>query len=446
MAGDDAAFPREVRVSHLDLVLHADNAIVDDAVRSVSVGIRDGVIAVLDPEPGAYRVGRQAATPQGSVLMPGLVDTHVHVNDPGTDWEGFATATAAAAAGGVTTIVDMPLDCDPVTTSTAALAAKRVAAEGHCRVSVGFWGGVVPENVDTPQVLAELRAAGCSGFKCFLADSGNPAFPPLDADQLGRAMEAVAALDSVLLVHAELLPAATVIGGPAYVDFLNSRPDAAEVSAVSLVLEQARRTGARTHIVHVSSAEVLPLLAAAKADGLPVTAETCPHYLSFDTEQIPCGATEYAVCPPIRHAGNREQLWEALGDGVLDMVVSDHSPCAPHLKPAGDFGAAFGGISSLQLGLRAVWTQARRRGVALPQVCRWMAARPAALAGLTDRGRIAVGTRADLTVFDPAASEPVDATRLHHRHPVTPYHGRHLDGAVLQTWVAGRRVDTMVAA
>jgi allantoinase len=433
-------------VSHLDLVLHADNAVVDGAVRAVSVGIRDGVIAVLDPEPGTHRISRQATTPPGTVLMPGLVDTHVHVNDPGTDWEGFATATAAAAAGGVTTIVDMPLDCDPVTISTAALAAKRAAAEGHCRVSVGFWGGVVPENVNTPQVLAELRAAGCLGFKCFLADSGNAAFPPLDADQLGRAMKAVATLDSVLLVHAELLPAGAVIGGPAYVDFLHSRPDAAEVGAVSLVLEQVRRTGARTHIVHVSSAEVLPLLAAAKADGLPVTAETCPHYLNFDAAQIPCEATEYAVCPPIRQADNRERLWDALGGGVLDMVVSDHSPCAPHLKPAGDFRAAFGGISSLQLGLRAVWTQARRRGVTLPQVCRWMAAQPAALAGLTDRGRIAVGTRADLTVFDPAASEPVDATRLHHRHPVTPYHGRHLDGAVLQTWVAGRRVDAVVAA
>jgi allantoinase len=237
-----------------------------------------------------------------------------------------------------------------------------------------------------------------------------------------------------------------VAAGPAYTGFLDSRPDTAEVDAVSLVLEQVRRTGARTHIVHVSSAQVLPLLAAAKADGLPVTAETCPHYLTFDGAQIADGATEYAVCPPIRDAGNRERLWEALCDGVLDMVVSDHSPCAPHLKPAGDFGAVFGGISSLQLGLRAVWTQAHRRGVTLPRLCRWMAAQPAALAGLTDRGRIAVGTRADLIVFDPAVSERVDAARLHHRHPVTPYHGRNLDGAVVQTWVAGQRVDAMVTA
>jgi allantoinase len=224
-------------VSHLDLLLHADHAVVDDSVRAVSVGIRDGLIAVLDPHPGTYRIGRQATTPPGSVLMPGLVDTHVHVDDPGTDWEGFATATAAAAAGGVTTIVDMPLDCDPVTTSVAALAVKEAAADGQCRVDVGFWGGVVPGNVDTPQVLADLAAAGCRGFKCFLADSGNPAFPPLDADQLGRAMEVVAELGSVLLVHAELLPAGAVAAGRAYAGFLDSRPDAAEVDAVSLLLE-----------------------------------------------------------------------------------------------------------------------------------------------------------------------------------------------------------------
>ncbi|MET0896621.1 MAG: allantoinase AllB [Mycobacterium sp.] len=430
--------------SVLDVVLYADRAVVDGAVRSASVGIADGVIRVIDPEPGAYHGHREVRLPGGVVLLPGLVDTHVHVDDPGTDWEGFSSATAAAAAGGITTVVDMPLDSDPVTTGVAALDHKQAAAKGNCRIDVGFWGGVVPDNVGVPGVLADLVAAGCLGFKCFLSDSGNPAFPPLSAAQFSRAMELVAELGSVLLVHAEsdaVLAESSGAVGQSYSSFLSSRPDAAEVQAVQLVIDTVRDTGARAHIVHVSSAESLPLIAEAKRTGLPITAETCPHYLTFDADEIPDGGTEFAACPPIRRGANREHLWAALRDGVLDMIVSDHSPCAPQHKADRDFGTAFGGISSLQLGLRAVWTGARRQGLDLAAVCRWMAEAPAALAGFTDRGRIAVGATADFVMFDPEARSVVDATELHHRHPVTPYDGVELHGAVLQTWLAGRPVD-----
>jgi len=433
----------------LDVVVHAHRAVIDGAVRPASVGVVGGVITVIDPEPGAYLWRREVTLPDGAALLPGLVDTHVHINDPGTDWEGFASATAAAAAGGITTVVDMPLDSEPVTTSVAALDLKRAAAQSQCRIDVGFWGGVVPGNVGTAGVLAEMVAAGCMGFKCFLSDSGNPKFPPLSAGQFGRAMELVAELDTVMLVHAEsdaVLAASAAAEGSSYLAFLNSRPDAAEVQAVQLVIDTVRRTGGRAHIVHVSSAGSLPLIADAKLEGLPVTAETCPHYLTFDADEIPDGGTEFAACPPIRRGANREHLWSALGDGVLEMIVSDHSPCAPQHKGDGDFGVAFGGISSLQLGLRAVWTGAQARGLGLVEVCRWMAERPAALAGLTDRGRIAVGAAADFVVFDPYLRSVVDAAQLYHRHPVTPYAGMELSGAVLQTWLAGEAVDLVGGA
>lgn len=435
--------------SDLDIVVHAERALVDGTVRRASVGIGGGVIRVIDPEPGAHRGQREVALPSGAVLLPGLVDTHVHINDPGTDWEGFSSATAAAAAGGITTVVDMPLDSDPVTTSVAALESKYAAAQGNCQIDVGFWGGVVPDNIDTTHVLAELVAAGCVGFKCFLSDSGNPAFPPLDAEQFSRAMELVAGLDTVMLVHAEsdaVLAASAAVAGPSYLAFLDSRPDAAEVTAVQLVIDTVRRTGGRAHLVHISSADSLPLIAAAKREGLPITAETCPHYLTFDADDIPDGGTEFAACPPIRRGAHRRHLWTALGDGVLDMIVSDHSPCAPHHKGGGDFGVAFGGISSLQLGLRVVWTGAQAHGFGLAEVCRWMAERPAALAGFTDRGRIAVGTRADFVVFDPQVRRRVDAAELYHRHPVTPYDGVELTGVVLQTWLAGEPVDLVDGA
>lgn len=377
------------------------------------------------------------------VLLPGMVDTHVHIDEPGTDWEGFASATAAALAGGITTVVDMPLDCDPVTTTVDALVAKRAVAQGVCRVDTGFWGGIVPDNLTT---FGELAAAGVLGFKCFLSESGNPHFPPLRPEQFGRAMAMVAELDSVLLVHAEsarVLDDCPPTAGRDYASFLASRPDAAEEDAVGMVLDAVAETGARAHIVHVSSARVLPMIAQAKRAGLPVTAETCPHYLTFAAEDIADGATQFAACPPIRGVDNRELLWAALADGTLDMVVSDHSPCAIELKDlaGGDFGRAFGGISSLQLALSALWTRARDAGFGLADICRWMAQRPAELAGLTDRGTITAGRRADFCVFDPDAQWVVHTEDLLHRQPVTPYAGLTLTGSVRQVWRGGRLAD-----
>lgn len=421
----------------MECVLRADRVLVDGRLQPAAVGVSAGRIAVIGPLDADFPAAQEVRIPEAAVLLPGFVDTHVHINEPGSDWEGFDTATAAAAAGGITTLVDMPLDSDPVTTSVPALIAKEAAAEGNCHVDVGYWGGVVPDNLDQ---LAPLAAAGVRGFKCFLADSGNPNFPHLTPAQLRAAMGRIAELDSLLLVHAEshaVIDASPRPAGRAYRSFLAARPDAAEVAAVALVVDAARTTGARVHVVHVSSAQVLPLLAAAKAEGLPITAETCPHYLTFGAEDVPDGGTEFAACPPIRAAANREQLWAALADGTLDLVVSDHSPCAPHHKAGGDFGRAFGGVSSLQLGPRAVWTQAAARGFGVTELSRWMSERPAALAGYPDRGRIAAGMRADLCAFDPDAEETVNAATLRHRHPVSPYDGVRLRGSVVQTWVAG---------
>lgn len=424
----------------IDLVVRAERALVDGVLRPAAVVVRDGHIEAIVDAQARVAAAADVTVAASATLLPGFVDTHVHVDEPGTDWEGFASATAAAAAAGITTLVDMPLDSSPVTTTVAALEVKQAAAQGHCHVDVGFWGGVVPGNLDD---LAPLAAVGVRGFKCFLTDSGNPEFGRLTREQFRRAAERIATWDGVLLVHAE--SQATIAAqhhpqGRAYSSFLDSRPDAAETDAVALAVDVARDTGVRMHIVHVSSAAVLPILADAKRTGVRITAETCPHYLAFAAQDIPDGGTQYAVCPPIRGGDNRERLWSALRDGTLDMVVSDHSPCTPEAKGGGDFGVAFGGISSLQLGPAVTWTHGRARGVELPQLSMWMSERPAALAGYADRGRIAVGLRADLCAFDPDAETLVDAVALAHRHPVSPYDGHILRGAVLQTWVAGRPV------
>ncbi len=382
-----------------------------------------------------------------AALLPGLVDTHVHVNEPGrTEWEGFATATRAAAAGGVTTILDMPLNSIPATTSVAALQTKRAAAQGQCAVDVGFWGGAVPDSLGH---LAELHDAGVVGFKCFLLDSGVPEFPPLSTEQLRRAMTEIAAFDGLLIVHAEdpgVLHDHAYAGGPRYTDYLASRPDVAETAAVARVVDGLRRTGGRAHILHVSSAAVLPLLRQAKDEGLRLTAETCPHYLTIDADEIGDGETRFKCAPPIRDAANQDALWAALADGTLDVVVSDHSPATVALKTAGDgdFGAAWGGISGLQLGLPAVWTEAQRRGAPLSHVVRWMSSGPAAFAGLGDRGDIAPGVRADLVVFAPGAEFTVDAAALRHRNPITAYQGRTLRGVVRASWRRGERLGPAV--
>jgi allantoinase len=429
-----------------DLAVRARTAATPDGLVPLLVVITDGKISGVlpyDAEPGVPVVELAA----DEVLLPGLVDTHVHVNEPGrTDWEGFATATLAAAAGGVTTLVDMPLNCLPPTTDAAALAPKRAAARGQCQVDVGFWGGAVPGNA---AAIRGLHDAGALGFKCFLVDSGVPEFPPLDAAGLDRAARRIADLGSLLLVHAEdpdCIAAAPGGGGADYAAFLRSRPPEAETAAIEVVLDAARRTGVRAHILHVSAAGALPLLAAARAEGLAVTAETCPHYLALAAEDVPPGATEYKCCPPIRDRGNRELLWEGLRAGVLDCVVSDHSPCPPELKRAGDFGAAWGGIASVQLALPVVWTYGRERGCSLADVARWMAAVPAKTAGLAAKGEIAVGRDADLVAFAPDAEFVVTGGMLRQRHKLTPYLGQRLTGVVRRTWLRGRDIPSAAPA
>jgi allantoinase len=422
----------------MDTALRARRVITPDGERAAVIVIRDGLILELaDAQPPGTPT---IEIPDDRVVLPGLVDSHVHVNEPGrTEWEGFGSATAAAAAGGVTTIVDMPLNSIPPTTDVAALTAKQRAASGQLSVDVAFWGGAIPGNDGD---LRALHEAGVVGFKCFLLPSGVDEFPPLDSAGVSRAMDTIAGFGGLLIAHAEDEHRLTPSTGRSYRHFVDSRPPEAETAAIEALLEQTRRTGCRTHVVHLSSAESLPLIAAAKGDGLPVTVETCPHYLTFAAEQIPDGATEFKCCPPIRDEANREALWQGLRDGTIDLVVSDHSPCpvADKRLDTGDFGAAWGGIASLQLGLAAVWTAARGRGATLVDVARWMCAAPAALTGLADRGAIVGGSRADLAIVAPDETFVVDPQRLLHRNPVTPYAGLTLRGVVHETWLAGERL------
>ncbi len=416
-------------------VLRCTRVLLPDGLAPASVSIVDGRIADI----GSYGSAGAGEDLGDLVLLPGLVDTHVHVNEPGrTGWEGFATATRAAAAGGVTTIIDMPLNSLPPTVDVAALETKRAAADGQCHVDVGFWGGAIPGNTAE---LAGLHAAGVFGFKAFLVDSGVPEFPPLDRAGLLAAQRAVDALFVVHAEHAEELRPAPA--SSRYHDFLASRPPAAEERAVAMAVDVARESGRRTHVLHLSAAGTLPRLAAARDEGVRMTAETCPHYLTLAAEAVPDGATQFKCCPPIRDEANQDRLWRALADGTISCVVSDHSPCIPELKrlDSGDFAAAWGGISSLQLGLPLVWTAARARGFGLAEVAAWMARHPADLVGLVHKGRIAVGADADLVAFDPDATFTVDPARLHHRHPVTPYAGTTLAGVVRRTWLRGTAID-----
>ncbi|TNE92599.1 MAG: allantoinase AllB [Deltaproteobacteria bacterium] len=376
-----------------------------------------------------------------AVLMAGLVDAHVHVNEPGrTEWEGFKTATAAAAVGGITTLVDMPLNCIPVTTTAAALREKLAVLDGKLAVDVAFWGGVVPGNASD---LADLAEAGIVGAKCFLCHSGIDDFPASTADDLRVAMPVLRDAGIPLLVHAELESEAPHPGDPRdYATFLASRPNRWEDDAIAVVIDLVRETGCPAHIVHLSSATALPMLAAARAEGLPITVETCPHYLCLRAEDVPTGDTAFKCCPPIREDANRDALWQGLRDGIIDQVVSDHSPCVPGLKlpERGDFLEAWGGIASLQLGLSAVWTEARARGFTLEHLAQWMSRHPAKLAGLANKGRLRVGADADLVAWRPEASFRVDPSQLLHRHKVTPYADRELFGVVEGTWLRGECV------
>jgi allantoinase len=422
--------------------------VTGDGVRPAALHIANGSIARVSEWHDVD--GSAALTDFGELLvMPGLVDTHVHVNEPGrTEWEGFDSATRAAAAGGVTTILDMPLNSIPATTTRAALGAKRAAAHGRTHVDVQFIGGVVPGNAGE---LAGLAAGGVRAFKCFLAPSGVDEFPAVSERDLREAFPVLATLGRPLMVHCEdpsLLRGAPVGGSREYAAYLASRPVAAEQSAIQLLVRLMDEWPARVHVVHLSSAQSLPIVREARARGLPLTVETCPHYLTFAAEQIPDGATEFKCAPPIREAAERDALWAALIAGEIDLVASDHSPCSPAMKETdGDFFAAWGGIASLELALAAVWTGARARGEAPERLAAWMSAGPARLAGLEARkGALAEGLDADVVVWDPESSFVVDAARLQQRHPVTPYAGRQLFGVVRATYVGGTLVHDAITS
>jgi allantoinase len=427
-----------------ELVIRAARAISSQGDEvACTIGIADGRIAAIGPAGAELTGGRELDLGGDVVLMPGLVDTHAHISEPGTDFEGFETATKSAAAGGITTLVDMPLDNVPSTVTVVALEQKRTAARGRIHVDVGFWGGLIPGHLDD---LAPLWNAGALGFKCFLIDSGSPHFPNVSVELMEKGLGIARDLGAPLLVHAEsddVSREIEVYHGRSYAAYLASRPREIENVAVEQVIDAARRAGGHAHIVHLSSSDAVPMIAAARSEGVKVTAETCPHYLTMAAEEIRDGDTLFKCSPPIREATNRERLWSGLIDGSLDQVVSDHSPCTVAMKhlDTGDFGSAWAGISSLQLGLSVMWTEASRRGVPLGKLARWMSTRPAELAGLRRKGRIEVGFDADFCIFAPDESFAVDSTRLHHRHPVTPYAGRTLTGVVRDTLLRGQSID-----
>jgi len=430
------------------LVVRGRRVVTPEGERPAAIHIRDGVITAIagfDDVPAGSHIQEAGE----SVVMPGLVDTHVHINEPGrTGWEGFSTATQAAAAGGVTTLIEMPLNSIPATTTAAAYREKIAAAAGKLWVDVGFWGGVVPGNV--PE-LCPLWDAGVFGFKCFLVPSGVDEFAHVTESDLRAALPELAALGSPLLAHAELpasIEAAVRNLSPVqppnkYATWLASRPREAEDQAIALLLRLGREFTAHIHIVHLSSSDAIEHLRHAKTLGTCISVESCPHYLTFASEEIADGATEFKCAPPIRERENREKLWAALGAGTIDLIASDHSPCPPSMKlrEEGDFLRAWGGIASLQLGLPAVWTEARSRGYALTHIAKWMCDGPARLARIAGKkGATAAGCDADLVIFDPNAKFRVDPAKLLHRHKLTPYAGRELMGVVETTFLRGQKI------
>ncbi|HEY7284343.1 MAG TPA: allantoinase AllB [Vicinamibacterales bacterium] len=422
------------------LIVRGSRVVLPGAERRAALHIDNGTfqkITAFDDVPSGVEVFEAG----DRVVSPGIVDTHVHVNEPGrTEWEGFDSATRAAAAGGVTTIVDMPLNSIPATTSAGALCEKQETSGRQCHVDVAFWGGLVPGNSEE---LDGLVAAGVRGFKCFLVPSGVEEFRAVDEGDLRKAMPTIARRKVPLLVHAESpahLTHATHATQSTYPSYLSTRPAEAEVAAIELVIRLSKEFGTHVHIVHVACAEAVATIARAKSAGVPITAETCPHYLTFAADEIPDGATEYKCAPPIREAGQRDALWRGLADGALDLIATDHSPSPPALKCRGDFARAWGGIASLELSLPAVWTSGRLRGFQPIDLARWMSYAPASLAGLPHKGSIQAGFDADLVVWDPDAEFVVDAARLQQRHKLTPYAGRRLRGAVATTFLRGHRI------
>lgn len=428
------------------LIIRSRRVVFPDRIAPACIHIQDGVICKIgewnEIEPAAqlFDAGDQA-------IVPGAVDIHTHINEPGrTDWEGFESATQAAAAGGITTLIDMPLNSIPPTTTVDALNRKLESAAGKLWIDVGFHGGIVPGNDSD---LRPLMHSGVVGLKCFLCDSGVDEFPAVTPGQLADAIHGLTGLDPWILVHAEnseILDAAQTLisisptrAAWTYEEYLQSRPDEAEYRSIQQLIDLAERFRARIHIVHLSSATALPLIVQAKAKGLAITAETCPHYLTFDAETIADRATELKCAPPIRSAANRDKLWQGLRDNVIDVIASDHSPCLPELKASanGDFAQAWGGIASLQCSLAAVWTEAQQRCFTLSDLVRWMCERPAQLARLPAKGSLSVGKDADLICFAPEEEYVLQPAHIHHRHKLTPYLGRRIRGVVKRTFLRG---------
>ncbi len=417
--------------------LRSRKVVLPHDVAPACLTIENGVISSVAPHDAPCTV--HTVDVGETVVMPGLVDTHVHLNEPGrTDWEGFVTGTRAAIAGGVTTLIDMPLNCTPVTTTVAALDIKRAETTGKLWSDVGFWGGVVPEHLNA---LPALARAGVFGCKAFMVHSGIDDFPATGLEELEHAMVVLAKAGIPLLAHAELETPVTIVEPDPrkYAHYLQSRPKKWEDDAIAALIERCRRTRCRTHIVHLSSASALPLIAHAKAEGLPLTVETCPHYLCLSAQDVPDGATLWKCAPPIRERTNQDALWEGLRAGIIDFVTSDHSPCTPHLKheDTGNFDEAWGGIASLQLALGNLWHAAQPRGFTMANLYRWLSHGPAQFLGLPRKGQLVPGADADIVVWDPLPNDRLEQQSLHFRHKHSPYVGREHGGRIRATYLAG---------
>ncbi|MVM34491.1 allantoinase AllB [Spirosoma sp. HMF4905] len=425
-----------------DLAINGNKICTPDGIRQAIVILKDGLISDVLSELPVDFTG-DVIDIGDSVLMPGVIDPHVHINEPGrTDWEGFNTATRAAIAGGLTTLVDMPLNSSPVTTTAAAFDEKLAATAGQLHTNCGFWGGLVPGNTDDIEVLIRK---GVLGFKAFLTHSGIDDFPNVTESDLRKAMPIIARHGLPLLVHCELSTDEKLATGDhqSYQNYLSSRPKEWEDKAIDMMIRLCEEYNCRTHIVHLSSANSIEPIARAKQKGLPLTVETAQHYLFFTAETIQDGQTQFKCAPPIREKENNDQLWAALGNGIIDFVATDHSPAPPDLKQlqSGDFMKAWGGIASLQLALPVLWTAARQRGFTVTDIARWLSEKPAQLAGLSNRkGRIAKGYDADLIVWNPEESFTISEDSLQHKHKVTPYLNEKLYGVVEQTYLADELV------